>query len=95
MKVLKKELDQHRGAQFGLSRSNTCTPITTKAKSPVLPSIPLNTNQADQKFEKPACFMFTKLDADRNKRRLKRAQNRGVLSDKAFEVNEFKSLKKM
>lgn len=86
--VLKKELDQHRSAQMGFSRSSTCvSPLNPKlnSKSPILPSI-IPKDQVN-KPKKTPCIMFTKLDAERNIRRLSRAVNRGLLNDKAFEVN--------
>jgi hypothetical protein len=105
VQILKRELDQHRSAQFGMSRSNTCTPtVGVKPRSPILPAInpsdfknemksdlskkesPVNT--AD-KFNNPPCIMFTRLDADRNKKRLKRAQGRGIVTDKIYEVISF------
>lgn len=112
VQILKRELDQHRSAQFGLSRSNTCTPtmVGQKLRSPVLPAInptisdlkatemksdlskkgatepDTGETTENNKFNNPPCIMFTKLDADRNKRRLKRAQARGILTDKSYEV---------
>jgi len=85
--LLKKELDQHRSAQFGVSRSNTCTP--TKNRSPILPSIvpQSKANTVNELLNKPPpCIMFTKIDGERNRRRLKRALNKGLITDKAYEV---------
>jgi len=84
--LLKKELDHHRSAQFGISRSNTCTP--TKNRSPILPSIvpQARAGSMNDLLNKPPCIMFTRIDSERNRRRLKRALNRGLITDKAFEV---------
>ena len=73
---------------MGYSRSSTCvSPLPTKlnSKSLILPSI-IPKDQANKPTKKAPCIMFTKLDAERNIRRLSRAVNRGLLNDKGFEV---------
>ncbi len=92
--MLKRELDKHRSANLG-SRSNTCSPsIFTgnfmKNTSIQLPSILTNNNynslNQNDKANEPTCIMFTRIDADRNNKRLKRVANRGIISEHSLEV---------
>jgi hypothetical protein len=81
--ILKRELDKYRSAQLG-SRSNTASPLVGTMKAPIqLPSLNNHLNRLNE----PTSIMFTRMDADRNGKRLKRAINRGLLTDQAYEVS--------
>ena len=88
--LLQKEIKKYKSAHLG-SRSNTCSPAINQVRSPIqLPSI-VPTAKASVKLIDSPCIMFTRLDAERNIKRMKKAIARGFLNEQSYEVYKNKN----